>query len=476
MVPSPEASGRMHLEHSKRSKQSVQIAAALGSTFAPFMVGALIVAAPTIGKEFTADVTLLSWLTAAFFLAAAACLIPFGRAADIRGAKRIFILGLGTSALSTAIGLAAPDIYVLIAARALMGIGAGMIFGTTVALVSLVFPASERPRAIGINVTAMFIGYASGLLVGGYLSAYFSWRLIFLIALVLCLASMLLTWLRVRGECELARVHDYDFTGMGSYALGIVLIFFGLARISSLIGALSLVGGAAVLILFIMHERRYPVPLIHREITRSRGFRSAIATNIAFQAGSFAFPFLISLHLQYVSKIDPLLSGLILLLPQSLMILLGPASYRLADRFGRRKLVGAACIMDAVAVAMVMNISAETPMLLIVTALGVFGVATGLFMPAVLAWSLGEVSRENFGVASAYTETTRLAGMTLSNAVVIIVFGVVLGAQQVNPAVIPQFLNGAQLSLAVLVALSLAGAVISLGIATRFASRHKKNS
>ena len=78
----------------------VQIATALGSSLAPFMVGAIFVAAPTIGDDYSADVALLGWLTAAFFLVAAACLVPFGRIADVKGAKKVFTAGLAIYVVS----------------------------------------------------------------------------------------------------------------------------------------------------------------------------------------------------------------------------------------------------------------------------------------------------------------------------------------------------------------------------------------
>ena len=188
--------------YSRTSKRMVQIATAFGSSLAPFMVGAIFVAAPTIGDDYSADVALLGWLTAAFFLVAAACLVPFGRVADVKGAKRVFTAGLGIYVASALLAALSPDIYVLILARALTGVGAAMIFGTSIALLGLVFAPEERGKAIGINVTAMFIGFTLGLLAGGFLSYYISWRGIFLIvAIVAAVLPPILSKFGVPSTC-----------------------------------------------------------------------------------------------------------------------------------------------------------------------------------------------------------------------------------------------------------------------------------
>ena len=155
---------------SDSSRRKVLLAAALGSSLAPFMVSAFIVALPSIGTEFSADSAMLGWVTSTFFLAAAICLVPVGRLADRSGIKKIFTAGIGVYAFSALLVIFSPSVDVLIAARFVTGIGAAMVFGTSIALVSLVFPESERGRAIGINVTAMAVGFLLGFFSGGFLT------------------------------------------------------------------------------------------------------------------------------------------------------------------------------------------------------------------------------------------------------------------------------------------------------------------
>jgi MFS family permease len=165
--------------HSVPTRRIVLFTSALGSSLAPFMVSSLIVALPTIGRDFSADAVWLGWLTTAFFLAAATFLVPLGRFADIYGVKKIFTAGIMIYGFSAFLCALAPSILFLIAARFLTGIGAAMIFGTSIALLSLVFPEEDRGIAIGINVTAMSAGFLLGFLAGGYLTSSVGWRGIF---------------------------------------------------------------------------------------------------------------------------------------------------------------------------------------------------------------------------------------------------------------------------------------------------------
>ncbi|MBP1928284.1 MFS family permease [Methanolinea mesophila] len=448
-------------EYSSGSKRMVRLTAALGSAAAPFMVASIIVASPEIGREFSADVVLLGWVTAAFFLTAASFLIPFGRIADIRGAKKVFTTGLAMYVVSAVISAAAPDIYVLIAGRALTGIGAAMIFGTSIALLSLVFPPHERGKAIGINVTAMFVGFVSGLLLGGLLTTYVGWRSIFLVVAVIAVADLALILTRVRGECEIARINDYDPLGMVLCTGGILLSVYGLSGVGNTPGRLALVAGLLVLGAFFIRERHTPHPLVHRGFGTVT-FAASAVTNIIFNGGSFAVSFLLSLYFQYVDAIDPALTGVLLIVPQVFTVLIGPFSGALSDRISPRLVAAAGALVNGLGVLLLVSLGAGTPLVLVILSLALNGVGIALFMPSVITWAMAVIPGEYTGVASGITETSRLAGITVSNAVVIIVFGVFMGGAQVTLAEIPAFLASTRACFLVYLGLSVAAAIVAV--------------
>lgn len=451
----------MKAAYSTRAKRLVQLVAGLGSSIAPFLVASMVVAAPTIGVEFEAEVSLLGWLTAAFFLVAAALLVPMGRIADIRGSRRVFTAGMIVYLVSAVVCIFSPDIFTLIAGRALTGAGAAMVFGTSIALLSLVFPPDERGKAIGLNVTAMFGGFTIGLLAGGFVTFYITWRALFVVAGVLAAVVLLLVLSQVKGECELARTKDYDPPGMVLYSSGLLFAFYGLSEFSTSLGPYALVAGSMVLGAFYVWERRYPNPLIARRVARSREFLLAAGTNILFQAGAFAIPFLLSLHFQFVAELDARVAGFLLIIPQSLMTLTSPVSGRLTVRHSNYLVTGAGSVLNALGVGLLLTLSEGTSIIVLVLALALVGIGTGLFMPAVVNWALGGVAREDYGVASAFTETARLTGMTFSNVVIIVVFGLLLGAAPVSASQIPEFIEAARASALLYVIFSATSAAIS---------------
>ncbi|MCE5298389.1 MAG: MFS transporter [Methanoregulaceae archaeon] len=448
--------------YSAASKRLVQVIAALGSAIAPFMVASLIVATPVIGEEFSADIAMLGWITASFFLVAGAFLVPFGRIADIRGSKKVFTAGMGFYLVAALVCMFAPGMEVLIAGRVLTGIGAAMVFGTSIALLSLVFPEEERGAAIGINIAAMFTGFGAGLLAGGAITYYVSWRGIFAIVAIIAAANLVLILSRVRGECELARTSEYDPYGMFLFISGVLLFMYGLSEISTLQGLVILVAGSGALAGFCLWERRCSHPLIPPAFFSSGSLALALGTNIIFQASGFGIALILSLYLQYVYGMDSLTAGIVLLISQLLLIVLGPYSGRLSDRYPPHRVAAAGCLANGIGMLLLVSIGQTTPLPLIVLSLALNGLGFALFMPSVVKWALLGVPKEHYGILSGGTETARLVGIGLSNGVIIITFSFIMGDTPVSPENVPLFLSAARWAIVLYSGMAFAAMVFAL--------------
>jgi len=448
--------------YSAASKRLVQVIAAFGSAIAPFMVASLIVATPAIGKEFSADVALLGWITASFFLVAGAFLVPFGRIADIRGSKKVFTAGMAVYLVAALVCMFAPGMQVLIAGRVLTGIGAAMVFGTSIALLSLVFPEEERGAALGINIAAMFTGFGAGLLAGGAITYYASWRGIFAIVAMIAAVNLVLILSRVRGECELSRKSEYDPYGMLLFISGVLLFMYGLSKISTLQGLVILIAGSGALAGFCLWEQRCPHPLIPPALFSSGSLSRALGTNIVFQASAFGIALILSFYLQYVNGMDSRTAGIVLLISQLLLIVLGPYCGRLSDRNPSHRVAAAGCLANGIAMLLLITISQTTSLPLIVLSLALNGLGFALFMPSVVKWALLGIPREHFGILSGGTETARLVGISLSNAVIIITFGLIMGDTPVSPENVPLFLSAARWAIVLYSVMAFAAMVFAL--------------
>lgn len=189
----------------EKEKRVVLIMASAASFFVPFMTSASTLALPAIAHQFSLNSVMLSWIATSFILAFAMFLIPFSRAADIYGRKKVFLIGLIIFTVATlACGLSV-SIEMLIASRFLQGIAAAMMFGTGVSLLTSVYPAGERGRALGINAAAVYCGLFLGPSVGGLLVMYFGWRSIFLSSAVLSCVLAVLTKKMLKGNGARAR-------------------------------------------------------------------------------------------------------------------------------------------------------------------------------------------------------------------------------------------------------------------------------
>ena len=181
------------------NKKTVLLVATIASFLTPFMGSSVNVALPVIAKELAVNAILLSWITTSFLLTSAMFAVPFGRIADIYGMKRIFILGMILFTISSFLASLSPSVEFLIFSRVVQGIGSAMIFVTGVAIIAYVFPQRERGRAIGIAVTAVYIGLFLGPVLGGLLTQYMGWRSIFYLMVPLGLLVTALIFFKMRG-------------------------------------------------------------------------------------------------------------------------------------------------------------------------------------------------------------------------------------------------------------------------------------
>ncbi len=456
-------------------RRNVLVASALGSSLAPWMVGGLLVAIPTIGREFGADASLLGWLTSAFFLAAAVFLVPMGRVADVWGAKKVFTLGIGIYTFSVIFCAIAPNLYFLTGARFLAGIGAAMIFGTSIALLSLVFPIEDRGRAIGVNVTAMSVGFLLGFFLGGLLTFYIGWRSIFAATIPVELIVLYLIFSRIRGECELSRERELDRTGMVLYGASIFLVIAGFSSLTHRIGPFILAGGLVLLGFFILHENQAFHPLVDLHLFRTnRTYSLSNLTVLLFNTANFAIIFIFTLYLQSLRLLDARVAGAILMIPIIFMALFSAFAGRLSDRIPPRFVVGSGIIFNSAGLFLLTGLQEDTSLYWILVALALAGLGIAFCAAPLIRTSVSAVSREMTGLASGMIETMRLVGMTLSIAISILVFNAYMGNQQVIPGLHELYLSSIQVIFWIYLGISLLALVIDLALLTQEGGGRKK--
>ena len=307
-------------------KKYALITSAMAAFLTPFMGSAVNLAIPSIGRTFNGSAVLLSWLVSSFLLVTAALLLPVGRVADIWGRKKIFVSGLLIFSLFSLLCGEAWSMESLIAFRVLQAVGGAMIFGTSMAILTSVYPPEQRGRVLGINVACTYVGLSLGPVLGGALNHQFGWKSIFLFGAFLGLLIFLFAVTKLDGEWADAKSEQFDIPGAILYMTGIAATIFGFSSMMTSNWAKHIfAAGVIILAAFVRHEAKAKHPIMDvRLFSGNITFSFSNVAALINYSATFAVGFLLSLHLQLVKGFDSQIAGLILLSQPVLMALLSP--------------------------------------------------------------------------------------------------------------------------------------------------------
>ncbi|MEZ4599047.1 MAG: MFS transporter [Syntrophotaleaceae bacterium] len=431
----------------------------------PFMLSAVAVALPTIGRDLQASALQVGLVETVYILSVAVFLLPMGRFGDVFGRRRVFLQGIFFFTLATALIALSTSIEMLIGWRILQGIGAAMVNASSLAIVVSVFPAEKRGRVLGIAIGTVYAGISCGPPVGGFLTGSFGWRAVFLPGVLLGLLSWLLTLTRMRTEWHEAAGEPFDWRGSLIYALAVACITLGGARLSSGGWATAvLTAGLVGLGLFVLVERRSRYPVLDiRLLTGNRVFALSNVAAFINYGSTFGVVFFMSLYLQYVKGFRPADAGLVLMLQPLVQMLLAPVGGRLSDRFPPARVATIGMTLCCFGLLLAATIAPGTPVAVVVGALLLLGLGYAFFSTPNTSVIMGCLPRRYLGVASGLTGTMRSLGMTFSMVVVTLSFSFFMEGRTISPATIPEFMASMQTDMLFFSGLSVVGIGCSLG-------------
>ncbi len=445
------------------SKQTALFVASLASFLTPFMSSSINIALPAIGTEFSMSAVLLGWVPTSYLLSSSVFLVPFGRIADITGRRRVFLGGIILHTCSSLLCGLSPSLGLLIGGRVLQGISSAMMAGTSIAILTSLFPSGERGRVLGINTASVYVGLSLGPFVGGILTQQFGWRSIFLANVPLGLLMIILVVMKMRGEWIESRGARFDVMGSCIYAVGLVALMYGFSLLPDLSGAVLSACGLLLLLAFVLWELHAESPVLDINLfRRNRVFAfSNLAAFINYSA-TFAVSFLLGLYLMYIRGLNPQQAGLVLLAQPVVMAAGSPFAGKLSDRIDPRIVSSVGMGVIVCGLLFFVFLTATTPFPLIVAALGFLGFGFALFSSPNTNAVMGSVERTVYGVAAGTLATMRMTGQTISLGITMLVFAMFIGRVQILPSYYPQFLQSVHVAFGIFSVLCFAGVFSSL--------------
>ena len=445
---------------SPRSKSLTLIATSLGFAVVQLDVTIVNTALNTISSALGGGVVALQWIVSTYTITFASFILTAGALGDRVGSKRIFIAGFAIFTIASLACALAPTLPVLIAARAVQGIGAAILVPNSLAVLNHAHrDDKERAHAVGIWAAGASFAITAGPLAGGALIAAFGWRSIFLINLPVGLAGLWLAW-RYVDETPSSRARELDLPGQAIAILGLGSLAAGMIE-GGAVGwtnrwvIASFATFVVLLLLFLSMERRARDPMLPLSLFVRRRFTITSIVGLLVNVAFYGLIFVLSLYFQRENEYSAFKTGLAFAPIMIAVFIANLAAARIVARFGARATIGAGAALAAMSCAALLEIEHGTPYAFIGAQFIGLGAGLGVLVPPLTSMLLGSVEKARSGVASGMLNSARQTGSVIG----VSLFGSLIGGSL-------GLVSGTRVALVISIGL-LAGACIAIFIGDR---------
>ena len=438
--------------------RAVIAAATLGSGMAMLDGTVVNVALRTIGRDLGASLAQLQWITNAYLLTLSSLILLGGSFGDRFGRRRVFVVGVVWFAAASLLCGVAPNPEILIAARALQGIGGALLTPGSLAMIQGAFAPDERAPAIGAWSGLGSIAAAIGPFVGGALVDYANWRWIFLLNLPLAALTVFIAVRAVPETRDPRASSHFDVVGAVLAAVTLGATTYALIEWGGASGWVAAVLGVAAGVGFVVAEVHEPEPMLRLEMFHNLTFSASNAMTLLVYGALGALSFFVVIELQTVGGYEALAAGAAFVPMTIIMLFLAPAGGRLGQRIGPRIPMTVGPIVMALGVLLMLRIGPDVSYVLdVLPAVIVFGLGLALMVAPLTATVLAAAPDEHAGIASGVNNAVARAGALLAVAALPIAVGL-HGAEYADPGAFDGAFHQAMIACATLLA---AGGVIS---------------
>jgi EmrB/QacA subfamily drug resistance transporter len=405
----------------------IALAVVLGGTVMTLLDATVVnVALPTLQSSLhTSSYNDIAWVVTGYLLAQGAVIPVTGWVTDRFGTKRVYLVTLLLFTLASALCGAAWNLPSLIFFRVLQGIGGGMIMPIGMTIIMRAVGPSQMGRVMGFFGVPMLLAPAVGPVLGGWLVQDFTWRLIFYINIPVGIVSLIAAY-RLLRETPYSHTLKLDWIGLITGTPAVVALMYGVDR-SSELGwgsplVVSMLAVSAVLfVLFVWRQRTADEPLLHLELFRDGTFTASVLLSFTLVTALFGAMLLLPLYLQQVHGFDALQTGLLLMPQAATAAVFMPIGGYLTDRIGPRPVVTTGLVLLVAGGILLAQIHPDSPIMLIVAALALRGIAMGFAMMPGMSAALARIPPHLTSRASSITNTAQRVGSSIGIAILVTV-------------------------------------------------------
>ena len=444
------------------SKNIILLICVVLSFFTVFAFNAVMIAVPSIATEFAMDNIAQNWVTIIFLLTLAALSVPAGQICGKYGLKKLTIISIILFIIISIANVFVTTTELFLLCRLIMGISIAFLNVTSMAMVVSAFEPQERGKAIGINITGVYLGLSLSPVIAGILDFQLGWRSIVLFSIPFMLIVMAILLLKVKDEWITFEGLPLDIKGSIIFVIGIVSFIYGFTRLNESIGVILTIFGIAVLALFAYVEMRTDYPVFDVKFFKNSKFLSSNFAALCAYLATFAVTTILNYHLQYVKGYDSQLSGIILIVAPVFQVILAPLAGGLSDKINPQILSAIGMGLGTVSLILFSLLDSDTSLLFLIVSMVFYGVGFGLFSSPNTNVIMSSVPPQATPVASASVATMRVVGQTMSMGILTLVFAFVMGNVAITPQYYPQLITSSQITCIICTVLCIASVFASL--------------
>lgn len=432
------------------------------SFFTVFAVNAVMVVIPSIAGEFQMSNIVQNWVTIIFLLVVAVMSVPAGQISGKYGLKKVTILSIILFIIISVANVLVTSSEEFLACRFILGISLSFINVTSMAMVVSAFEPEERGKALGINITGVYIGLSLSPVLGGIINYQLGWRFVVLFGVPFLFVILALLLGKIDEEWITFENIPLDVKGSLTYGIGMVLFMYGFTILNTLLGVILTVLGIIILVIFGLIELKQSHPVFDIRFFKNRKFLSSNFASLCAYLATFAVTTILNYHLQYIKGFDSQYAGIILLVAPLCQVVLAPIAGRLSDRYVPQILAAIGMSLGTVSLILFSFLSYETSLEYLIVSMVLYGVGFGLFSPPNTNVIMGSVPPKDTSVASAAVSTMRTVGQAMSIGILTLVFAFVMGNVPIVEEYYPLLISSCQITCLICVVLCLASVFASL--------------